>query len=340
MNLSDDDVARLPLHHGRAELLEEIMRTPVLDDRPTAPAPTPRRNGWLVPAAAAAAVAVLVAGTAWWASGHGPDAERSPQIAQAPAPGSYRAVLDAPGWKVDNVYAETDDGELTYSKGDQQFDVTWYPASSYDDYVEDRRHITDPPADGVPIEVLGRGAQMWAYGAQDHAAIREVEDGHWLELRGSGMGKAAYLALLDQLRLVDQAGFEASMPGSFVDGSERQAAVDDILAGIRQYVDPLIPPHSQRIGFSSDQADPYHLGADVAGEVACEWLAEFEDAHRAGNQQRMDRAVAALGTSRDWPILKQMEQQGEYSEVIWDYADLIAAGDVPEGYASGLGCEG
>ena len=40
--LTDDAVADLPLHHGRAELLEEIMRTPVLDDRPVR-AERPRR---------------------------------------------------------------------------------------------------------------------------------------------------------------------------------------------------------------------------------------------------------------------------------------------------------
>jgi hypothetical protein len=340
MNISDDHVAELPLHHGRAELLEEIMRTPVLDNRPVASTPAgPRRIGWLVPVAAAVAVAALVAGSAWWASGHGPGPSEV-GVAGAPAPGEYRAVLQAPGWKVDNVYVDTDSGELSYTKGDLQLEVTWYPASSYDDYVEDRRHITEPPADGMPIQVLGRSAQMWAYNAQDHAAIREVQEGHWLELRASGMGKAAYLALLDQLRLVDQAGFEAAMPETFVDGSERQEAVEGILAGIGRYVDPLIPPHSQRAGFSSDQNDPYHLGVDVAGAVACEWIAEFADARSAGDQQRMDRAATVLATSHEWPVLKRMADQGGYAEVLWQLADEVTAGQVPDWYADGLGCEG
>jgi hypothetical protein len=63
----------------------------------------------------------------------------------------------------------------------------------------------------------------------------------------------AYLALLDQLRVVDQAGFEAAMPGSFVDGNEQRA---------------------------------------------------------------------------------------DYPEVVWDYADQVAAGELPDGYWGGLGCEG
>jgi hypothetical protein len=135
---------------------------------------------------------------------------------------AYRAVLDAPGWTVDSVSAETDSGELSYEKGDLSFEITWYPANTYDDYVEDRRHITDPPSDGAPIEVLGVGAQMWAYNAHDHGAIREVENGHWVELRGQGMSKAAYLDLLGQVQLVDQADFEAAMPTSFVDGGDRE----------------------------------------------------------------------------------------------------------------------
>ncbi|HEY0952074.1 hypothetical protein [Nocardioides sp.] len=340
--LSDDTVAGLPLSLGRAELLEEIMSTPVLDDRPATTPPAGRSSRWLAPVAVAAAVALLVAVTAWWGSGYGPGGESGADgIASAPAPErDYRAILDAPGWTVENVYADSHGGELSYAKGEQSFEINWYPAASYDDYVEDRRHITDPPSDGEPVEVLDLDARMWAYSDTDHTAIREPAAGHWLEVRGGGMDRAAYLALLGELRLVDEQAFEAAMPATFVDGSERDAAIEEILAGIRRYVDPVIPPGSQRVGFSSDQNDPYHLGADVAGAVACEWLADFAEAHRAGDQRRMDRAAAALATARQWPVLQQMEADGDYPEAIYGYADEVAAGQVPEGYADGLGCEG
>ncbi|HYF71564.1 MAG TPA: hypothetical protein VD864_02020 [Nocardioides sp.] len=339
--LSDETVAGLPLSLGRAELLEEIMSTPVLDDGTTpAGADRPRRGRWLAPVAAAAAIAVVAAGTAWWSGGSGGDG-RTEQAATSPAPErSFRAILDAPGWTVEGVYTDSRGGELSYVNGGRSFEISWYPAETYADYVEDRRHITDPPADGEPVEVLGRGAQMWAYSDANHTAIREPEAGHWLEARGDGMDEAAYVALLGQLRLVDEQEFEAAMPASYVDGSERDAAVEEILDGIREHVDPLVPPGSRRTGFGSDQNDPYHLGADVAGAVACEWLADFAAAHRAGDQTRMDRAAAVLATTRDWPVLQGMEERGDYAEVIYDYADLVAAGEVPEGYAQGLGCEG
>ncbi|CAI9412431.1 hypothetical protein [Nocardioides sp. T2.26MG-1] len=340
-HLSDETVAGLPLSLGRAELLEEIMSTPVLDDRPVATADR-RRSRWLVPTAVAAAVALLVGFGAWWGSGFGPSGDdRTGQVATAPGPEtSFRAVLDAPGWTVDNVYTDSRGGELSYVNGDLSFEINWYPADSYADYVEDRRHITDPPSDGEPVEVLGLGAQMWAYSDLDHTAIREPEAGHWIEARGDGMDEAAYVALLGQLRLVDEHAFEAAMPASYVDGSERDAAIQQIIDGIGEHLDPVIPPGSQRVGFSSDQNDPYHLGADVAGAVACEWLADFDEAHSAGDQQRMDRAAAALATARDWPVLQDMEERGDYAEVVYDYADQVARGQVPEGYAEGLGCEG
>lgn len=340
--LSDDTVAGLPLSLGRAELLEEIMSTPVLDDRP---APTVRderrRRGWLVPAAAAAVVAALAAGTAWWASGSGPTSAAPSQSATQTSPTKdYRAILDAPGWTVDNVYTDSRGGELSYAKGEQYVEISWYPADTHDDYVEDRRHITEPPSDGQAIEVLGLGAQMWAYSGSDHTAIRDPQAGFWIEVRGGGMDEASYLDLLGRLRLVDQREFEAAMPASYVDGSERDAAVQEILDGIGEYVDPLIPPGSQRVGFSSNQNDPYHLGADVAGAVACEWLGEFVAAQEAGDQQRMDKAAAVLATSRRWPVLQEMTARGEYSQGVWELADRAAAGEVPEDYAGWLGCEG
>ena len=343
-HLSDETVAGLPLSLGRAELLEEIISTPALDDLTTSADTRPgsRPGRWLGPVAVAAVVALLVAATAWWGSGFGPSGDsRTGQVATAPAPEqNFRAILDAPGWTVDNVYTDSDGGELSYRNGGQSFEISWYPARTYAGYVEDRRHITEPPADGQPIQVLGLGAQMWAYSDANHTAIREPQAGHWLEARGDGMDEAAYVALLGQLRLVDEHDFEAAMPASYVDGTERDAAVQRILDGIREHVDPVIPPGSQRTGFSSDQNDPYHLGADIAGAVACEWLADFEAAHRAGVAPRLAGAAGAGATARDWPVLQQMEERGDFAEVIYDYADQVARGEVPEGYAQGLGCEG
>jgi len=60
-HISDDEVRDLPLRDGRAELLEEIMATPVID-RADTPAPGPRRTPAVLAAlvAAAAVIAAVV----------------------------------------------------------------------------------------------------------------------------------------------------------------------------------------------------------------------------------------------------------------------------------------
>lgn len=336
--LTDDAVAGLPLLLGRAELLEDIMSTPVIDERPVRTDPPRRRTTWLAPIAAAAAVIALVAGGAWLVSGLGAD-----QAGVAGSPdAAFHGILEAPGWTVQSVEGDDRSGELTYVNGRRTFQIDWYPAAEYDGFVEDRRHITEPPSDGEPIEVLGLGAQMWEYGgAGNPTAIREVENGHFLELRGGSMSTAAYLELLTHVRLVDKDGFDAAMPQPFDDGGDRQQSIQEVLDELRDQVEPLIPPHSQRSGFSSNQDDPAKLRVEVARDVACEWLSEYDEARRVGNDRRAQRAAGILTTVREWRVLQEATGEGaEYAEAIWGYADQVLAGDVPKGYAKKLGCEG
>ena len=46
-----------------------------------------------------------------------------------------------------------------------------------------------------------------------------------------------------------------------------------------------------------------------------------------------------MATSRDWAILREMDAEGDYPEVVWEMADDLAAGRVPEGWRGALGCE-
>ena len=105
------------------------MSTPVLDDRPVRATDRPRRR------------------TTWLVAGRGGRGRRrasrpAPRGGQQPRPGStapatsprrsarrYRAVvLDAPGWTVEPRQRRRASGEITYVKGDQTFEITWYPA--------------------------------------------------------------------------------------------------------------------------------------------------------------------------------------------------------------------
>ncbi len=55
--------------------------------------------------------------------------------------------------------------------------------------------------------------------------------------------------------------------------------------------------------------------------MACAWI------ERGGKE-----AAEALATSRSWPILLEMNAEGDYPEVVWQYADALNGnGDVPAG---------
>jgi len=339
--LTDDSVSLLPLESGRAELLEEIMSTVAPDRTLDEPTPVPGRNRgrWLAPVAAAAVVAGIVTGSLW-ASGLLPDEDSS--MADQPGAGGAgdRPVLDVPGWEVTSTESGDDGyGEVSYEKGAGQLTITWYPADSYASYVVDREHIVDPPAPGEPVEVLGKSGQLWAYSNDDHTVIREVEDGFWIEFRGSGMDKAGYLALLERLTMKGRDGFQASLPEDFVTDDERRAAIDSMLAGITAATG-VEGPNGTPVRVRSDQSDPYQLGAAVAGAYACAWLEAYDNAVTHEQPAQAAEAARVLGTSRDWPVLDEMNERGDYPEAIWDYSDTVQSGQVLEGYREGLGCSG
>jgi hypothetical protein len=81
--------------------------------------------------------------------------------------------------------------------------------------------------------------------------------------------------------------------------------------------------------------------------VACAWIGQWVDARRAGNDRGAQEAVVAMATSRRWPILLEMHEEGDYPEVLWELADAMAGDGVvmggkpltiEESYADALGC--
>ena len=339
--LTDDAVSDLPLHRGRSELLEEIMSTPVVDDTPVRQQ-LRRPSKWVAPLAAAAVVAGLVTIPVWWGSDDpDPAAPLAPAAQPEPAkPGDY-IVLDAPGWVATYTSQTKYGGEVSYSRRGADLKISSSPAESYADYVEDREHIVDPPAPGEPVEVLGKSGQLWAYSRDDHTVIREVERGQWREFRGSGLTKPQFIELLGQLRLVDLDTFEASLPDEFVTTSERDDVVEEMLDGIATALAPLdlTPMRTPAAAFASDETDRYQLGAHTVGVVACAWLSSYVEGETSGDADQRAAAVDAMQTSRDWPVLLEMDAVGDYSEVVWEYADQLAASQTPAGFEGGLGCQ-
>jgi hypothetical protein len=329
--LTDDAVADLPLAAARAELLEEIMSTPVVESSTTTPSPRAHRpRRWLAPVAAAAAVATLVGLPTWLLAGP-EDAREARPATSAPTAHEW-IVLEAPGWEVAHVSVSGGDREVSYEKGGARLDINLSDARDRASYIEDRQHIDHPEKDpGTPVTLLGEDALLWAYAADDHTVIGAAEDGDYPEVRGSGMRRAAYLVLLDQLAWTDRDGFEEALPDGFVTRDEAGSTIADMLLGIGLAPGAEVP--------TSDESDPYHLGADVAGKVVCGWIEEYERAVEAGDEQAAQIAQANLRETPTWEFLHDMDARGDYPEVVWEISAEVVAGQVPEGYREGLGCE-
>lgn len=333
--LTDEAVSALPIHDGRVELLEEIMASPVIDRTVRTDPDRPRHTQrWVGSIAAAAAIIAVAAIPLWLTQGDDPAAEQEAPFSSVVEGIGERALLTTAGWTVENVNESEYGGEISYANGDKSLQIVWYPADQYQSYVSDRERINHPEVDpGEAVDVLGASSRLWAYSSQDHTVILPPGDKFFLEVRADGMDKPAFIAILGDLRHVDRAGLEAALPERFVTKEERSAAIAEILDAIG-----TLPPGLKAAEVTSTEPDRYHLGADVSGAVACGWIAEFGRAKDAGSESRMTAATDALQASKHWPILLEMDERGDYSEVVWDYADEVAAGSVPEGYRQGLGC--
>jgi hypothetical protein len=233
-------------------------------------------------------------------------------------------ALGDPGWQVTDLSTSPGLVDLTYARRAEELEIAIYPASLYAGYYADRSEL----ADRQSIQVLGQDATMWTYSAHDHTAIRTAQDGHFVEVRGTGMDVDAFRALLADLVQTDQAGLAGSMPGSVTTPGDRDRVGRRLLQGVD------LPP-----GFTDANVtltafnDAYQTAAQVAGQVGCAWLDAFDSGSAADRQA----AVAALDGSRRWPLLVDIADQGGYAQVFWGTADrLDALSRDPGASAAGL----
>ena len=309
--LTDDAVSMLPLQAGRAELLEEIMST-VSPDRHSHPRrrrPAPARSRWLVPIAAAAAVAGIVAGSLWASRRSCPTG--TPRWPRSPGrrPGS-RAVLDVPGLG----------GHQHRERGRRlrRGQLRERPGQLHDHLVPGRllrvvrrrprahRRPARPGRAGRPCS--GAPARCGPTRNNDHTVIREVQDGFWIEFRGSGMDETAYHGLLGQLthggparatrpRCPRSSSPPTSGPrpcASMLDGDHcgdrRRGPERDPGAGALRPDGPL-PARSR--------------GGRCLRLRLARGLRQRGDPRPAGTG---GRGARVLGTSRDWPVLHEMDE--------------------------------
>jgi hypothetical protein len=345
--IRDVDLAEFDFDRAEADLIREILASPRnLADRELAADPKRRPqhalSRWPALSIAAVALAFVVA---FVALGLFRDADQPVFAASAirVAETNPRLLMTAPGWSVISADEFTaDEGEVHFSDGTHDIQLNWYPVSAYNE----RLKAGEGWDTSTQVAFLGHPATMFAdYGTApgmgpSFDTVVSPEGKTFVEIRGDALGSEdAYRQLLDSFEHTDVNTWLSAMPASVVQPSDRSATVDEMLKGIP------IPP-----GFDVSQLkrgdavlDRYQLGVKVAGGVACVWLDRWTEGLARGDQGEVQQAKDALATSRDWPVLQEMNKEGDYPEGIWDFAKdrLGSSGygrNTTHNYNSTLGC--
>ncbi|BBH67751.1 hypothetical protein ACTI_44360 [Actinoplanes sp. OR16] len=335
-----DVVARLD--GAEQHLLEEIMSTPHLDAVPLRRT-LARRLTMAVAAAAVLAVAVTAAtvarrepvepysGALGVAEGGGP-AVNGWELDLKAAENLPRLIIDEPGWTPTSVYGfDQEDGSITFQNGGRGLSMNWYAAKHYQSYYDDRLEVSKPEW----TTLAGVEASVVTYSESDFAAMRKPQDGTFVELRveGGDWTRATFDELLPKVVKVDAETFLKSLPDEIITPGDVREEAPKLLADV-----PLPPGFDIASLEKGGANDPYQFGAFVAGQVTCGWIGEYQRADEAGDDAAAKKAAAALATSRQWKVLQDMNAAGDYPEVVWDLADKVGGGEVPEWYKDGLGC--
>jgi hypothetical protein len=233
-------------------------------------------------------------------------------------PAGVPRLLPGGDWEVTRVDEwQAGSGEMTFARADgRELELSWGPTAE--------------------MKVGGaeqRESYELAFGTADgfQAEVRKVPgDGYtadWVDgdttvvARGEAESAAAFAGLVQSLHEVGFDEWRRALPPSAVTPAERLDAVEEMLAGL-----PLPPGlDTEALRSGSTTRDRYQLSAQVAGAVVCGWIGAWADAKADGDERGMARAADALATSREWPVLREMDAEGDYPEVVWQYADAVAA---------------
>ena len=283
------------------------------------------------------------------------------------------------GWGVVYVDSPTPgEGELTLADLDGagaagtapagtpgRLGIRWAPGEEYEEWVADAEQDLGP---GVAGTVTGEPALSFSYeqtaptgpgSATSDAGAGEDDPGTvvgtsyvtlWrlgdlaVQAEGTFASPADHEALLDALVVLTPEDWAASLPADTVLPSQRPATVDAMLADVPTPTGFDAGPLHSEPGAIRDR---YQVGTDVTGAVACAWIDSWVAARGTGDTVGVQAAVDAMATSHEWDALVEMTADGDWPEVLWEYADALAtdapvSGGVPltvaESYANALGC--
>jgi hypothetical protein len=245
--------------------------------------------------AIAAIAALLTFGGLLGGSGPRPEfAAAAIRVAEA----NPRLLVTAPGWEIVRADEfEPDSGELLFSDGSHRFEIHWYPARLYSAYLDDRADVSSPE----PGTLLGRRATTVEYSPEEFATMLAPQGSVFIETRGQLGSRGGYDEILHSLRPVDVGTWLGAMPPSTVRPEARSKAVEEMLRGI-----PL-PPGFSAVALQGEDSisDEGSLAVKVGNAVACSWVESWVVARASGDEVTARRAVEAMASSADWPIVRE-----------------------------------
>ncbi|MFY1615480.1 hypothetical protein [Micromonospora sp. WMMD736] len=240
-----------------------------------------------------------------------------------------RLLIDRAGWRVTNLsgFAE-EQGGVTFRRGGQEVEMTWYPADAYALRYPDRRG--EGPARSVRVD--GGPAELFQGLNGDFTVMVRPRDGVYVEMRTSGVWSRKEVdRVLAAVVRVDVRTWLAMLPAEMVRPARERAA--EVLVGV-----PLPPGFDVAVFDTVGVSDSYQFGVAVTSRVGCGWIEQWRRARAGGDQDAVRRAVEALAGSHGWRVLRDMDGAGDWPEVFWGVADAVVSGTLPAGYVAALGC--
>ena len=371
---------------AEAILAEPVTPAAVAATPEIAPTPRPaagRRRGLLGAAglaaiAAAIAVILLLGGSA----SESPSRAYGAALVRF-AESTPLLLLEGPGWRVQNVFQhkgrEGLEGSMEFVTGrpvpyetirlsgdakhqrasgmlppavrQRKVELFWSRRSLESEISTVRRMLHPHGRRVVELPVLGTTATVDTraefYVNQGGPGNRQMialwaEDGYTLRLNAAVPDLGAFEERLGWLTKVDSQTWLDAMPAKVVKAADHDATVREMLKGIPTPT-TFKPSRVRDEGLTTNR---YQVGAAVTGTVACLWFRQWGQARRTGDRAAALEAEKAMATSRRWAILREMDEDGDYPEVIWELAAAM-----PRGYwewagrkqrllpkAEGLGC--
>jgi hypothetical protein len=301
-------VSTADLALGPAEVDLALARVVALGRVPSQPIPVGdraaleggRRRATTLGLSFAAMVLAALLVVSGWVGGQGEGRADFAAAAVRVAEANPRLLVTAPGWKIVRADAfEPDSGELTLSDGTHRFEIHWYPARLYRQYLRDRAKVSAPQHGAL----LGMRATTVDYGREEYATTLSPNGDVFVEVRGHLGSRSAYEEILRSLRRVDVETWLDAMPPSTVRPAARSEAVKRMLRGIPTPPGFDVSPLEREGSIANRDS----LAVAIGNAVACAWVESWIHARDADAPAKAARAIDAMASSAAWPIVRETQ---------------------------------